>query len=73
LRKNSRWIVLDAWASIGFFAAPSGGGRREVCATLAEATGGRYPDAAEGYPKAAEISVGARPKAQIATIRKLQE
>jgi hypothetical protein len=32
-----------------------------VCATLTEATGDRYPDAAEGYPKAAEIMVGARP------------
>jgi hypothetical protein len=32
-----------------------------VCATLTEATGDRYPDAAEGYPKAAEIMVGAQP------------
>ena len=27
---------------------------------LAGATGSRYPDAAEGYPKAAEILVGAQ-------------
>jgi hypothetical protein len=50
---------LESLSSVGVcFTSPWGS---RVCATLTEATGGRYPDAAEGYPKAAEILVGAQP------------